>query len=143
MFIDYFQYKRCLQWYTYCMIWTPSVHLYSYLQLMRYFHIFSHYLYFRQKGYDSQCYTFYPRPQAQKLWHQASNLVILIPRSMSFSVYIDCLSFFGNICISDLYEVTEVFIKFVLHTELRVSTNGANDRIHIWGTKPSWLRSWA
>lgn len=32
--------KRCLQWYIYCMIWIPSVHLYSHLQLMRCFHIF-------------------------------------------------------------------------------------------------------
>ena len=37
MFIDYYQFKRCLQWYAYCMVWTPSVHLYSRLQLVRYF----------------------------------------------------------------------------------------------------------
>ena len=134
MFIDYYQFKRCLQWYAYCMVWTPSVHLYSRLQLVRYFLFFLILSLFRRKRL---CLTML------YILSKGTNLVILIPRSIFFSVYIDCLSFFGNICISDLYEVTEVLlIKFVLHTELQVSTNVTNDRIHIWRRKPSWLRSW-
>ena len=55
---------------------------------------------------------------------------------MFFPLYLDCLSFLGNIYISDLYEVMEVLlIKFVLHTELQVSANVTNDRIKIWRKK--------
>lgn len=55
---------------------------------------------------------------------------------MFFPPYSDGLSFLGNIYISDLYEVMEVLlIKFVLHTELQVSTNVTNDRIKIWRKK--------
>lgn len=55
---------------------------------------------------------------------------------MFFPPYLDGLSFLGNIYISDLYEVMEMLlIKFVLHTELQVSTNVTNDRIKIWRKK--------
>lgn len=44
-------------------------------------------------------------------------------------LYLDCLSFLGNIFVNDLYELTEMLlIKFVLHTELEVSTNVTDDR---------------
>lgn len=55
---------------------------------------------------------------------------------MFFPLYLDCLSFLWNICVSDLYEVMEVsLIKFVLHTGLEVSTNVTNDRLKIWRKK--------
>lgn len=110
-------------------MWTPFVHLYSHLNFARYFFIFVHYFCFKGKSYDSQCYKICPRSQAQKWWHEASNLVILIPRSMFPPLHLDCLFFLGNIFVSDLYELTKVlFIKFVLHTGLKASMNVTDGR---------------
>ena len=142
MFIDYYQFKRCLQWYTYCMMWTPSVHLYSHLQLMRYFPFFlTLSLFQRKRLWLTMLYIL------SKVTSSEIMALSLTPSYFDSKIYVlfclHRLSFFGNICISDLYEVTEVLlIKFALHTELQVSTNVTNDRIHIWRRKPSWMRSW-
>ena len=143
MLIDYYQFKRCLQWYTYHMIWTPSVHLYSHLQSMRYFHIFFTLSLFQRKRLWLT--TLYILSKITSSEIMASSLK---PSYFDSKIYVllglhRLPLFLWKICIHDLYEVTEVLlIKFVVHTEWQVSTNVTNDRIHILKKKPSWLRSW-